>query len=126
MDEDALIVEIGKSIVLDERYQAQDWTAIALVGDFSDGREAMHGVVYQADGTWQGEVPEDPEDVILDTMLELKRVMTEKRQDTWHQCLIQLNRETEEVKVKFEYNNPSRWSMTPDNAKALIEEIKPS
>lgn len=75
-DADTLIVEIGKGIVLDERYQSRDWVAIALVGDFVDGREAMHGVVYQADGTWQGEVPADPEDVILDTMLELKRVMT--------------------------------------------------
>lgn len=127
MDADELILEVGRNIVLDERYQAEDWVGIALVGDFSGGREAMHGVVYRSDGTWQGQLPADPDDVVLDTLLALREVMAAQSGTSWHQCLIQIHSESEnkKVNVKFEYDNPTRWSMRPGDVGALIEELRP-
>lgn len=125
MDADSLIAEIGKAIVLDERFQADDWSGIALVGNFSGGREGLHGYAYQADGSWSGRIPADPDDAILDMMLDLKRMMEEKEGTAWYQCLVQVSRAEQRVNIKFEYDDPERWSVTPANLEQKVEELKP-
>lgn len=126
MNADELIVEIGKAIILDERYRDGDWSGIALVGNFADGRESMHGYVYRNDGSWSGCIPEDPDDDILDKMLDLKRSMAEEKGTAWHQCLVQISRAKQDVNIKFEYDDPKRWSVTPANLEQMVDELRPA
>ncbi|MEM9625300.1 MAG: hypothetical protein AAGA21_03640 [Pseudomonadota bacterium] len=126
MDADELIVEIGRAVLLDERYRNEDWSGIALVGSFAHGRESMHGYVYRTDGSWTGCIPADPEDDILDKMLDLKRVMAEEKGAVCHQCLVQVSRTKQDVNVKFEYDDPQRWSVTPANLEQMVETLRPS
>ena len=126
MNADELIVEIGKAIVLDERYRNDDWSGIAVIGNFSGGRESMHGYVYRDDGTWSGCIPADPDDDILDKMLDLKRIMAVEKGADWHQCLVQISRAKQDVSIKFEYDDPQRRSVTPTNLDQMVEELRPS
>jgi hypothetical protein len=39
--------------------------------------------------------------------------------------LFQFNRVTRKVNADFEYDNPSRWLVTPKNLDRMIEELRP-
>jgi hypothetical protein len=122
---DELIKQIGRDIVLDPRYRSRAWSAIALVGVCAADGPSMHGYLYRLDGSWSGEVPEDADGRILDGIVELRRAMIAERGDQWHQCLIQIVRERQEMSIKFEYDDPDRWSVSPANYQEMVEMLRP-
>ena len=77
-------------------------------GYFCQWSRELARYVYREDGSWSGCVPADPDDDILGKMLDLKRLMAEKKGAAWHQCLVQVSRAKRDLNVEFDYDDPQR------------------
>lgn len=124
-DTDALIKQLGRDIVLDPRYRSRHWIGITLIGDLAFGRQGMFGYLYGPDGSCHAELPDDPDERILDAILYLQAAMIEQRGAQWHQCLIQISRAAQSISIQFEYDDPIRWSASPQNLEQLVEALRP-
>ncbi|ABC29145.1 conserved hypothetical protein [Hahella chejuensis KCTC 2396] len=102
-----MIQEIGSLIINHNNYAKDQWRAIALVGDFSDGMEAMHGYAYFEDGEFASRIAGFD---CLDKIQELREEMIKCGDKGWSQCLIHIVRPDLQITIRFEYENPKRWS----------------
>ncbi|MEJ2639041.1 MAG: DUF600 family protein [Desulfosarcinaceae bacterium] len=105
---DELIQEVGALIVNSEEYANMQWEGIAVVGDFSHGQQRMNGYVYFDDGDFKAEIPGTD---ALRRIRELRQEMKKETNEEWHQCLIHVTKPDFKIKIKFEYEDPDRWSL---------------
>ena len=118
---DQLIQEIGKIIVTSEKYQ-DEWTSLAIVGNFKNGRRNQYGYVYTSDGDWEGRTSGIP---TLKLMKRLNEVMAEATGKRWHRCLVQIKRADMDMNIQFEYDDPDRWSVSPATVERDALALKP-
>jgi hypothetical protein len=105
-----LIMEIGSMIVNDDRYFAEDWRSLALVGNFSHGQRAMNGYQYFVDGSFVAKIPKSFSDII-NQLKSLRETMKNEKGEEWHQCLIHITKPEMKINIQFEYDMPDRWSV---------------
>ena len=107
--QNALIFEIGEMILDDPEYAGDTWDALSIVTTLDDGTERMSGYVYDAEGGFEAAAPErfGP---ILDKLIELRERMEETGGGAFVQCLIQIKKPDYALTVKFEHDDPGRWS----------------
>lgn len=118
-----LIVEIGESIVEDPAINLRPWQAIALVATFSDDGEAVNGYLYGADGEFEPISPDNMIDLI-DKLSDLRDEMIGNDSARWHQCLMQISKPNYGFRIRYEYDDPTRWSLRSDND--LVDTIRPA
>ncbi len=120
-----LIMEIGSLILQSDEYSNDHWEGISVVGDFSNGQQAMHGYVYFEDGDFEARTPSFD---ALRKIRELRREMKKEKDKEWHQCLIHITRPDYKINIKFEYENPHRWSVKgfSGGLNEFAEILKPS
>jgi hypothetical protein len=125
MDKDQLIHEIGKTIIQDIGGHNPNWTHLVMVGTIEDGSSKMSGFVYLKDGKYE---PVSPSGFATAELLEELR--TEMAKDDhkapWRTALIQIDRNTGEIKFDFEYDRADRWAINLRNSSARAAELKPS
>jgi hypothetical protein len=105
---DELIHEIGSLIVNSAAYANDQWQGIAAVGNFSHGEQSMTGYAYLDDGGFKPRTPGFP---TLRKVRELRQEMKKETNKEWHQCLIHVTKPDFKINIKFEYNDPDRWSL---------------
>lgn len=103
---DELILEIGSLILNCEDYTNYQWRGISVVVS-SD--KCMTGYVYLDDGAFEAETPEFD---AMRKVLELREQMKKEGGRAWHQCLIHITKPDFKINIKFEYDDPKRWSLT--------------
>lgn len=118
---DALVHEIGQRIVADPNYSGRDWTGIALVIETAQ-RKRMYGFVYQADGEWEAETPEDFD--VIERGVELAEVMAAGGA-RWTRCLVQIRRPGPKIDIRFDYDDTGEWVVTPGNHAEMVEKLRP-
>ena len=118
---DQSLVRIGAMIVQDERYVGRDWDGIAVVALVDDDSVDMTGFVYDADGKASPGTPRNPD--LMDELEDFRR--TTGANGKWGAVLLQIRKPAMTVKVRFEYDDPKKWKVTPTNMESLKDEFRP-
>src|SRR4051794_14714267 len=123
MNKNQLIHEIGSKLVVDIGNDKKDWAHLVFSGRIERDEPQMNGFAYTRNGEHEPIAPTDFE--VLDFLLELRDAMaaTEKRQ--WRACLIRIDRASGAITFEFEYENASRWEITPKNVEERASELSP-
>jgi hypothetical protein len=121
---DELIHEIGSLIVNSEDYADDKWQGITVVGDFSHGQQSMNGYAYFDDGDFEAKIPGFD---ALRKIRDLREEMKKENDEEWHQCLIHVTKPDFKINIKFEHEDPDRWSLkeVSRDTSAYAESIKP-
>ena len=125
MDRDALIHCLAETIAGDKGLLLDGWTHLVLVSHIDAGTPDMTGFCYTSDGR---AVPVSPKDFsVFDALEQLRAAMakTDGKQP-WTAALFRIERATGKFAMEFEYDEPERWAVTPDNVKARAREFAPA
>lgn len=117
------VIELGRLVSSHPAYADTDWSYIALVATFAEGRRSMFGYVFFADGRWEAKLPRDRDRSVMRAFRKLHERMTVADGFGWLQCLLEISRQDQTVAVQFEYDDANRWSVTPDNLEERIGEL---
>lgn len=121
MNKDEALIELCKTLLQDpEVVEQPGWQKLVLVGEVDDGDVGMRGYSYDVQGQCLMVAP-DPQN-----LEQVKRLHDVMKADNptgrgWLKCMIRISR-AGEVGADFEYDNPDRWSHTPDNYKQRMQE----
>ena len=115
-----LVDEIGQIMLGDEALDNDDWESISLVVQLDD-KQVINGFIYHLEGHVSPSTPDKAE--MLTAAKELQRVMTVDGK-TWKAVLVQITLPEFEIKVSFDYDNATKWPMTPEALKpdTIIED----
>lgn len=120
---DLALQELGQSVMTDERLADTPWQAIALVIQI-EPRRSLFGYRYHEDGNWRADTPAAARQT-LEKARALAEAMRVPGRTMWKACLLQISRPGPKLKADFEYDDPSRWNITPANLKQRVEELRP-
>jgi hypothetical protein len=119
-----LVHEVGQMIVQDERINEHPWRSLSLVVVL-DSPASMSGYVYDQAGK---ATPENPEDYgIFDACRRLRDAMQRDNptKRAWRAALFQIQRPDMKATFQFEYDDPQRWEVTPQNVETMPEALRP-
>jgi hypothetical protein len=124
MDRDALIQQLAKTIASDSALLLDRWTHLVLVSQIEADTPDMTGFCYTEDGR---AVPVSPSDFgVFNALEKLRDAMAQADgKEPWVAALFCIERATGKFAVEFEYKQPGRWAVTPDNVKARAREFAP-
>ena len=125
MDRDALIHRLAQTIAGDKALLLDGWTHLVLVSEIEADTPDMTGFCYTDDGRT---VPVSPRDfAIFDVLDELRDAMAKlDGKKPWIAALFRIERATGKFAMEFEYEQPERWAVTPDNVKSRAREFAPA
>ena len=124
MDRDALIRRLAETIAGDKALLLDGWTHLVLVSQIEADTPDLTGFCYVNDGRAVAVAPTNFG--IFDVLDELRNEMAKVDDRPWTAALFRIERKTGKLTAEFEYNQPERWIVTPDNAKARAREFAPA
>lgn len=122
MNQDEALIDLCKTLLQDPKLVSQDgWQKLMLIGQVSEASMKVFGYSYNLQGAGQLTSPSSGDGA--DKLETLHQVMKAGNATGrgWLKCMIRISR-AGEVGADFEYNDPQRWSHTPDNYKDRIKE----
>lgn len=122
--EDVVITDVGHIIVSDSAYANPDWALAAIVYNFVDGRKNAYGYVWNHDGNWKAELPDNGMDHIRQ-MLALQKAMEQRTGIKWQKALLHIDRAEQDINIIFEYDDPQRWTVGPKDMDASVAALRP-
>ena len=120
MSSDAALIDLCQALLQDPFVVGQaGWQKLILIGEVGEGVVGMGGYSYDREGKCLLIAPSKS----LDPLARLHGAMKAANPNGrgWLKCMIRISRACE-VGADFEYNDPNRWSHTPDNYKERIRE----
>ena len=125
MDRDTLIQRLADTIAGDGALLLDGWTHLVLVSQIEADTPDLTGFCYIGDGR---AVPVSPKDFgIFDALEQLRKEMAKADgKKPWIAALFRIERKTGKFAVQFEYDEPERWIVTPDNVTARAREFAPA
>jgi hypothetical protein len=123
MDRDTLIHRLAETIADDKVLLLDGWTHLVLVSRIEADTPDMTGFCYTADGRAVSVAPKNFG--IFDVLEQLRAAMAKVDGRPWTAALSRIERKIGKLTAEFEYNQPERWIVTPDNAKARAREFAP-
>jgi len=123
---DELIQELASLILQSEDLLDNQWDLATIVFDVAAGAVSNSGFKYTKSEI-EPIIAEVPDDIVLldDKLVEFQNEIINSFGHSFVQLLIQFDRKNNKVKLDFEFDNPSRWSITPANLKRIREELRP-
>lgn len=123
---DEYVHDIGVLILQCEKVINNPWTSLSVVYDTGEGHTANSGFLYTEDSITPISVRIAGQPLLLrNKILELRNVIFEQTGDKFKQLLIQMVKDPVRVKIDFEFEDRSRWSISPRNRKTIREELRP-
>ncbi|WP_454616485.1 hypothetical protein [Bradyrhizobium cenepequi] len=120
---DALLHEIAGMVAQSETRESRDWAGISVVAIVDEASVQVSSYRYGADGRAE---PGDPGDLCVNRKFrELHTLMCQPTGRHWKSALMQIRRDTGEVTTDFEYDDASRWKVTPLNLDTMPEQLRP-
>jgi hypothetical protein len=125
MTRDELIERLALAVAADDALLLDGWKHLVLVSQIEAGTPDMTGFCYTGDGR---AVPVAPADfAIFDVIGALRDAMADSdRGRPWQAALFRVDRASGKVTAEFEYDDPARWAVTPDNVAARSREFAPA
>ena len=121
MNKNNALIDLCKTMLQDpEVVEQPGWQKLILIGEVDGGDVGMRGYSFDVGGQCLMIAPTPSN---LDKVLALQKSMKAENPNGrgWLKCMIRISRNGE-VGADFEYNDPDRWSHTPDNYKRRIAE----
>ena len=119
---DELIELIGNEIVNSRRLESLDWRTAVIVFDIGEGVVSNSGFAYLDERI----VPIVASGAIVDDYVrELRDEIKLSDKAPFIQMLVQLRRSDGKMRVDFEYDDPSRWSIRPSKLVEMREALRP-
>lgn len=118
-----LVHEIGSMVVNSERYRERPWESLSIVVVIDGQSVQLSGYTYDASGKPQAGNPGNFD--INDRFEELQETMAGVDQRRWKSALLQIVRDGAKLNIDFEYDDPSRWKVTPTNVATKPAELRP-
>jgi Protein of unknown function, DUF600 len=122
MKKDAALVELCRSLMADPGVTAGRWSKIVLIGVVSESDEGMGGYRFDTTGKANAVAPRSVE--ALDLLHALRDAM--QAEDTartpWVTCLLKIDAGGK-ITADFEYDDCSRWQVTPTNREQRLREF---
>ena len=122
MTKDEALIDLCKAFLQDHKLTSQEgWQKLVLIGEVTDASTKVFGYSYNLQG--EGKLTSPSIDFDLDKLESLYNIMKADSPHGrgWLKCMIRISHNGE-VGADFEYNDPNRWSHTPDNYKQRIAE----
>lgn len=118
--------DIGVLILQCEKVINNPWISLSVVYDTGEGHTANSGFLYTEDRITPISVSIAGQRLLLrNKILEFRNVISEQTGHKFKQLLIQMEKDPMRVKVDYEFDDPSRWSISPRNMKTIREELRP-
>lgn len=129
MLEEDLIVEIGQLLMRSAKGSAPEWDYAGWMFETRDGRSSSgEDFLYRGPERLDFKVNFDDQDKILEAFKRLREVTRVDGDAYWIKCLAVLRRDGD-MRLLFEFDDWSRWSITPANVdrsyEILVGEIYP-
>lgn len=118
--------EIVNAILTTGELDGDKWDEFTIVFEFDDEGEVNGSYGYSYERAVEANAfAVDPDDVSpqVNVYCEFMRIKGDKGMI---KMLFQFNRVTRKVNADFEYENPSRWKVTPKNIDTIVEELRPN
>lgn len=123
MDKDDLVSEIGNMLLEDAQIAAQAWRYLVMVAQITPASTEVEGFAYPESGDF---VPTSPHNFqILKKFEELRTAMHDPSKEPWKACLVTIDRISSDMTIKFEYDHPDKWLITPDTIERIAEALRP-
>lgn len=125
--DDKYILEIGTLILRCEDVVEEDWDFLTFVFDVGEGVISNSGFIYSGSEIIPASAEIESEPLLLDNKIEgLRSKIYDQCNKEFKQILIQMESNTNRIKIDFEFDDESRWSITPANLRQIREELKPN
>lgn len=125
MNKSELITEIAKEILKAKDLQNKDWVSFALVIDLNDGYFAQSGYLYLLDDTEPFTAITSERRKLSSLCQYLRENIKNESSNNILQMLVQIKKHGMDMKINFEFDNPTRWSITPANMEEMKKNLKP-
>ena len=123
---DQLINEIGQLILRCQKVDENDWDSLSVVFDLTDGRISNSGFLYDSKSIKPMTARIDGEVMtIANKIREFQSAVEKKFGYKFKQLLVQMERESGQIKIDFEFDDPNRWNMGPTNYIKMREALRP-
>ena len=97
-----------------------------LSSKFGDGHVSNSGFLYNKESIRPATASiEDDRLLIGDTLLELREKIYQQCGEKFNQLLFQMENETKRFKIDFEFDDPERWVVTPNNMLEMRKKLRP-
>ena len=120
MNQDEALIALCTALLQDPDVVEQPgWQKLILIGEVGPGVVGMRGYSYNLQSQCQLIAPS----IDLAPLQQLHTAMQTQSPTGrgWLRCMLRISRNGE-VGADFEYTDPERWSHTPDNYQARIQE----
>jgi hypothetical protein len=121
-----LVSEIGKEVLRAKDLLDNDWDSLSLVVDLSNGHFAQSGYLYTSRDTVPFTAITPERRKLSQLCNDLKGQIQEESDSSIKQMLIQIRYQDSKMKIDFEFDNVSRWAITPSNMNEMKEALRPS
>ncbi|WBL81375.1 hypothetical protein I3J27_13455 [Bradyrhizobium xenonodulans] len=120
---DELVHEIAGMIAQSEVRESDDWVSVSVVAIVDEASVQISSYRYDAEGRAE---PGNPGDFSVNRKFrELNAAMQQPTGRQWKSALMQIRRATGEVTIDFEYDDASRWKVTPLNIDTMPQRLRP-
>ncbi len=125
--DDRHAAEIGELILRCRKVAENEWDSLALVFDIGDGHSANSGFLYRDDKVRPVSAGIDEDPMLLSNKLrDFQTVVRGQCGQDFKQLLVKMEKKSGRIKIDFEFDDPTRWTMGPRNLRERREELRPS
>lgn len=125
--DDIWFQELGSLIYQCEKVVSNDWDLLALVYDVSDTHTANSGFLYSSNKVRPFSASISGNPLLLDEKVKLFREDVDTQfGKKFKQLLIQIDKQSGKIKIDFEFDDSSKWTITPKNMKEMRARLKPN
>jgi len=124
--DDKYIVEIGGLTLKCKDVVENKWKELTFIFDVAEGHIANSGFLYNGDKVRpaSARIKENP--LLLNEKInELRDKVYEESGHYFKQLLIQMENETNRIKIDFEFDDPQRWTIKPAKSQEMREKLRP-
>ena len=124
--EQKYVYEIASLIFKADDLNENEWDLATIVYDVGDGHTANSGFLYKNDATQPISAGITGDRLSLKTKIfDFRNEILIKTGKKFRQLLIQVENETNRIKIDFEFDDPHRWTITPGKLKEMREALRP-
>jgi hypothetical protein len=120
-----LMGAIAREIVNCRELDGVDWVEVSAIFAMNDKGSVNESYGYAYDRSGRPHAVAFLYDPIERAVEHYHEWLRQKADKGMIKMLFQFNRETQKVNADFEYDNPDRWQVTPDNIDTIVEELRP-